>query len=431
MKMQDEIMKFSISGCNPNATNCGLSALSFGTIEAVLDSAPDAHIALLDFEKDPLTLHHYRGDTKHEIEYIDLRYSYKLFLRNNVFTLCFAAMVLRIMPLNPIKRFLYKLFPTLEKIAKIDRVLSIAGGDSFAELYGFGVLFYVAMPQILCIMMGKQIIQLPQTYGPFWTWPGRRLVHFILRNSVAIYSRDREGITYLKSLYPGDPLLARTHFSYDMGFLLESERPRWPEFEEVMQIRQNGAALAGFNISGLLYRSKSGGRKEFGLTVDYREIVSTVIKTLVQGLGYTVVLVPHVFGDLHENDLDAAADAFGDLRLAYAERVQYINKVFTCKEVKYLIGQCDFFCGSRMHACIGALSQYVPTVPLAYSRKFDGVMRTLELEWIVADLSQAASADALGAKVRDVHKKSDSIRQHLRMKMPEVKNTIRNIFRTQ
>ena len=423
-------MKFSISGCNPNATNCGLGALSFGTIEAVLDSAPDSCIALLDFEKDPVPLHHFRGDTRHEIEHINLRYSYKFYLRNNVFLLCCAALVLRILPLNIMRRLLFTLFPSLEKISTIDRVLSIAGGDSFAELYGFGVLFYVAMPQILCILMGKKIIQLPQTYGPFRTWPGRKLVHLILRNSEAIYSRDWEGISYLQSLYPGDPLLARTHFSYDMGFLLETERPHWAEFEDVMLLRQQGAVLAGFNISGLLYRSRLGGENEFGLTVDYREIVMVVMETLVRGLGYTVVLVPHVFGDSFENDLDATVDAFDGLRRIYAEKVQFVNRTFTCKEVKYLIGQCDLFCGSRMHACIGALSQLVPTVPIGYSSKFVGVMKTLELEWVVADLTQAESANAIGAKVRDVHKNSDSIRQHLKTKMPEVKKTIHNILRT-
>ena len=70
------------------------------------------------------------------------------------------------------------------------------------------------------------------------------------------------------------------------------------------------------------------------------------------------------------------------------------------------------------------------TVPIAYSSKFVGVMKTLELEWVVADLTQAESANVIGAKVRDVHKNSDSIRQHLKTKMPEVKKTIHNILRT-
>ena len=47
--------------------------------------------------------------------------------------------------------------------------------------------------------------------------------------------------------------------------------------------------------------------------------------------------------------------------------------------MKYLIGQCDFFVGSRMHSCIAAVSQCVPAVSIAYSDKFIGVMATLGL----------------------------------------------------
>ena len=37
----------------------------------------------------------------------------------------------------------------------------------------------------------------------------------------------------------------------------------------------------------------------------------------------------------------------------------------------------DFFVGARMHACIGAFSSGVPVVPLAYSRKFNGLFESL------------------------------------------------------
>ena len=33
--------------------------------------------------------------------------------------------------------------------------------------------------------------------------------------------------------------------------------------------------------------------------------------------------------------------------------------------IKSIIGRCDFFIGSRMHACIAALSQKIPTAAVA------------------------------------------------------------------
>jgi polysaccharide pyruvyl transferase WcaK-like protein len=45
---------------------------------------------------------------------------------------------------------------------------------------------------------------------------------------------------------------------------------------------------------------------------------------------------------------------------------------------------CDFFVGSRMHACIAALSQGIPTVGVAYSRKFAGVFDIVgAADWVV------------------------------------------------
>jgi polysaccharide pyruvyl transferase WcaK-like protein len=46
---------------------------------------------------------------------------------------------------------------------------------------------------------------------------------------------------------------------------------------------------------------------------------------------------------------------------------------------------CGFFIGSRMHACLAAISQCVPTVSIAYSSKFITVMKTFSMGHYVAD----------------------------------------------
>jgi polysaccharide pyruvyl transferase WcaK-like protein len=46
-------------------------------------------------------------------------------------------------------------------------------------------------------------------------------------------------------------------------------------------------------------------------------------------------------------------------------------------EAKTYIAGLDFFAGARMHACIAAFSSGVPVVPMAYSRKFEGLFGTL------------------------------------------------------
>ena len=49
-----------------------------------------------------------------------------------------------------------------------------------------------------------------------------------------------------------------------------------------------------------------------------------------------------------------------------------------------MIGVCDFFVGSRLHSCIAALSQGIPTIGIAYSKKFKGVFESVGAgDWVI------------------------------------------------
>ena len=57
----------------------------------------------------------------------------------------------------------------------------------------------------------------------------------------------------------------------------------------------------------------------------------------------------------------------------------------TATEVKWVISNCDHFCGTRMHACIAAISQGIPTSAIAYSGKTEGVFASVGCESYVID----------------------------------------------
>jgi len=63
-----------------------------------------------------------------------------------------------------------------------------------------------------------------------------------------------------------------------------------------------------------------------------------------------------------------------ELAQRFGDRIDCLGWPYTEGETKYLIGCCDFMIGARMHACIAAISQGIPTVTLAYSKKAQGVM---------------------------------------------------------
>ena len=60
----------------------------------------------------------------------------------------------------------------------------------------------------------------------------------------------------------------------------------------------------------------------------------------------------------------------------HKDRVFVSPDTFDQNQVKWLISNMDWFCGTRMHSTIAALSRGVPTSAIAYSDKTKGVFET-------------------------------------------------------
>jgi polysaccharide pyruvyl transferase WcaK-like protein len=176
-----------------------------------------------------------------------------------------------------------------------------------------------------------------------------------------------------------------------------------------------------------------GGYKQnnqFGLKTDYRLLVEKLIDHLIRTKGARVVLIPHVFGEEEnsESDQTVCEGLYRDLKFKYADRLYFARGKYDQSEVKYIIGLCDLFIGSRMHACIAALSQGIPTVPVAYSKKFTGVMETIGVESYVAD-PRTMDEDEILCTVDRAWAEKDNICRHLESRIPEVKTCVLNLFK--
>jgi len=191
--------------------------------------------------------------------------------------------------------------------------------------------------------------------------------------------------------------------------------------------RAEGLPVVGLNISGLLYRGGYTGNNMFGLKIDYKEFIRDLIDFLIKKKNAAVMLVPHVFGTDGESDSVICEEVYASLKGHYNGRLLIAKGQYNQSEIKYVIGLCDFFIGSRMHACIAALSQNIPTVSIAYSRKFIGVMQTIGVEELVADPRRLEIQEILRV-IDDAFEKRARLRGHLEKTMPHVKATVLNLF---
>ena len=402
--------------------NRGVGALASGTISALMQTFPGARVCLLDYGKKPVNYEVRCHEGCVNVELINLRFSKKFYLRNNIARLLLTALLLRLIPVSSLRTRLILRSPYLRAISEMHLVASIAGGDSFSDIYGLARLTYISLPQLLVIALGKPLTLLPQTIGPFHTIVGRWLARLTLRRAKRIYTRDYESIKEVQTLVNGSGDVA---FAHDMGFALEPFPPSPKTQDQIRQMR--GRGLVGFNISGLLYRCSDTGNNQFGLKVDYRDVVQELISLLLEKLGLHVMLVPHSFGVRRNSESDNHASEAICQEFGSHSRLSLIQGPLDQHEVKWVIGQCDFFIGSRMHACIAAASQCVPAVGLAYSRKFAGVLNTIGGGTRVIDLRQA-SIDEVLKRVERAFTERKALHDELKARIPAIKDSVLNLF---
>jgi len=404
----------------------GVSALASGAITSLLACHPNGQVKILDYGIKPDT---YTVLTEHgpvTVDLVNIRFSKRFYLRNNVARLLLTAFLLKLLPQKVSARLLSQNY-FLREIYDADIVASIAGGDSFSDIYGLGRLLYVSLPQILVLTLNKPLILLPQTLGPFQGFLARRISGFILRRAEMVYSRDRQSIEEIGPLAGKKP--SRLRFSYDMAFVLHPsangiEEPHW------LRDYKGSGRLIGFNVSGLLYMGGYTRNNMFQLKSDYRQLVYAIIQHLIERHIAEIVLVPHVYGSGKDSESDtyACKEVYDYFRSHSPGNVHFIKDQYDQHQIKFLIGQLDFFLGSRMHACIAALSQGVPAIGLAYSRKFYGVFESVGMEELVIDLLKHDEHSVI-AFVDRVYQRRLSLRARLEAKMPTVLESVFALFK--
>jgi colanic acid/amylovoran biosynthesis protein len=271
-----------------------------------------------------------------------------------------------------------------------DWIVDLGEGDSFSNIYGSRRFLAMAWPKLVALLLRRPIILFPQTIGPFSTFWTRGIASFLLRYTSLTLPRDKTSAGLLARLAPKKaqkPLL-------DLAFTLPFGAPT-PSTTSQLRV--------GLNLSGLLWNGGYTRQNMFELKSDYQESMKTLAKFFIETLNAELILIPHVH--LHsghvEHDLDACQS------LAKIHPASILDFSGDPRELKSRIAECDIFLGSRMHACIAAFSAGVPFLPLAYSRKFDGLFKKSIGYPLMADLRSDDSSTLLLKAKQLVETKED------------------------
>lgn len=427
-------IKIGLLGATFDTGNLGVNAIAESAIKCILHKWPDAEITLLDsgqkVEEEKITI----GDKELLIKKVPIRFCKNIFLENHFIVLCFYALLFNLIRSEKFRRFCARRNSALNHMTQMDLVADITAGDSFSDIYGMRRFILGFLRKWLVLLFNKDLIMLPQTYGPFKSRLSRSMARYVLNRSSVIYSRDHEGIEYLKTLLnspQNSSQNGKVKFTPDVAFVLDSQKPGNLDVGSLFDVRDVSSVVVGLNVSGLLYCGGYTKNNMFGLRSNYRELIYAIIEMLLKNEGVSVLLIPHVFtpaGYVVESDPEACQKIYEQLRQIYSGRIFLVKGEYNQNEIKYIIGLCDFFIGSRMHACIAALSQGIPAVGLAYSKKFWGVFESVGAENLVIDLRQHEENEIFAA-ISDAFENRVAIADHLRRTVPGAQARILNIFK--
>lgn len=391
----------ALLGATRNTDNYGVRVLLTAAVAALRKVEPDASIVSLDYGRRPEAWCEATGADSTPVSLVNLRYSWRIWLPNNIVVQLLLALAWRALPSARWQAWLRRRNRTFDTILGVDRGYAICGGDSFSDVYGLGRLVYVALPMILLLVLGRSLTLLPQTYGPFRLAPSRWIARWVIARADTVMSRDAAGVETIAGLL-GRAGGAAVIEAPDLGFSMPARPISTRLHARLEQLRLRGPVV-GLNVSRLLYIGGYDRENMFGLRQPYPELVRDLTMSLTNELGAQVVLVPHVCGGpaSEEDETALCAQLHDALAAAARGRLHRLDEALDHQQIKAAIRHFDIFVGARMHACIGAASQAVPTVCLAYSDKFAGVMKPLGPAVKVVDL-RTASAGACVDAVREL-----------------------------
>lgn len=440
---KDNSIKVCLLGPSFDTGNLGVNALVEASIKVIVHRWSDAQITLLgsgrvdcDY-KLPL----FGRDIK--VKSLPIRFSKSVWLPNHFLTLFFYAILLKVFPDSRMRDALAGRNPYLRAVLEADMVADITGGDSFSDMYGMRTFAIGYLRKSLIKLFGKKLVLLPQTYGPFHMRLTKVLARRVINYATLVYSRDKKGLDIITALIGDEKASEKAKFVPDVGFLLDPGRPKGEEIELFEKLKSKHKTLVGLNISGLLNRACEAGNNTFNLKIDYLALIDSIVEYLMKRQDTVILLVPHVVPlckpdtssskNVHKKGCKEQLDSVACDRLynrvagKYPDRVFMVRGCYNHNETKYIIGLCDFFIGSRMHACIAALSQGIPVLGVAYSGKFHGVFESVGVVDCVAD-ARNLDENGILEKLETTLDSRDRIHNHLKDVMPKIRENILGMF---
>ena len=245
-----------------------------------------------------------------------------------------------------------------------------SGGDIFTSDYN-NLRKHLSYP-----LVSQKSYLCSHTIGPFKK-EDEKYFKKCIGNISAISVREKISYEYVRNLVGSD---TRVECVADVAFSLPSNDMLGKEILKNHLILDDEKFVAVSVSKGVIRYSdldEVAYIKEISNFLDY-----------VTNEGYKVILIPHVCErNPNNNDLMICRIVLDSMR--YPEKARIMAYEYSAVEFKSVIRHASALVGARTHATIASMSQLVPTVSIAYSRKAYGIV-----EEVYGDSYQEVIVDA-------------------------------------
>ncbi len=337
----------------------------------------------------------------------------------------------------------------VEEYLRSDIVLHL-GMDQYSDPSGTWAIAHHSMEVLLGVLLRKPVVMFAESIGPFQGKVNRALARFTMRRVPLITLREGVSQETLRSLgvegnvtitaCPAfllepptederDAVMEAEGIQSDEGLVI-GLCPSWTSAAFATEHRflfslQRAAFRLGLYllpesafrlVLRLAQRSFAGSGPRAALARYVSESAATVDAIIESLPGTRILLIPFVYTDNPISDRELAEEIHRHVR--HQERVGVIRGSHTVEAARAAIGQCHLFVGEKLHACIAALSQVIPSVGVAYGHKFRGVFDLLGQRGLVVD---SYDPTAIAAATKKLQATSDQVRQRLQTGVNEVR----------
>jgi colanic acid/amylovoran biosynthesis protein len=269
-----------------------------------------------------------------------------------------------------------------------DMDLMVVKGGGFLHTYkritDIYYLYYSLFNIMLAHRLGKKVIIMPNSFGPFLGKFEKYIVKKVLSKCDLIYAREEISRRYLQDL-----LGREVYLSPDLGFYISPN-----ENEENLGDIELPKSEKKVAITMRPYRfpEYSDGEHRYE---KYINEMFLVCKELTKN-GYHPVFVAHTLGpSAHEDDRIALNEVIEKLKEAGVSSSNYTfadDPSMNCFGLTNLYSQVDYIIGTRFHSVIFAMASFTPAIAISYSgHKTTGIMQDMDLEEYVVKIGEMDS----------------------------------------